>query len=353
MYLFKYPSLISVFVTNECNLRCRHCCFDSGVTKTPEMSTEALRQVIDKITGTGIVCLDFSGGEPFVRGDFLEILRYAYERGIKSISIGTNMLAITEQKMRQLKDLQDQYRLLYLRVSLDGAQPETHDWLRGRGTHAAALAAVEALRRCGVNVREMNTVVSTKSYGELDDVVGIARGFGIKTAVFLPLVPVGRAGRLAEFMITPEQWRTLCARKHAMEERFGMEVFADSPVSTTLDARNIGKSLPCMCGHQFLGILPNGQYSICPIVANNGESSAFQQDIGEFWAKSRLLSLVRDLDALEGECADCRYKELCRGGCRGLAYSCHGSWTQPDPMCWVRHSARSSAKPLPVTDGSA
>jgi len=334
MYKFKYPSLISIFVTNNCNLRCRHCCFDAGATKVDELSTKTLFSVIDKIASTGIVCLDFSGGETFLRNDLLDAVEYAYKTGIKSISIATNALSITEEQISEIKRLQNKYRLLYLRLSLDGAQQETHEWLRGANTFQKTLQKLEYLKSHGINLRELNTVVYQKNYDELYDVVCIAKKLGIKTSVFLPLIPVGRAKEIKEYMITPEQWKQLCIKKKDMEKEIGIEIFADSPVSMTLDDKNFGRSLPCMCGYQFLGILPNGEYTICPIVSD-GNGNIFEQDIGDFWENSVLLNKIRDIDNLEGKCSQCKYKQLCRGGCRGFAHYYYDSFFKPDPLCWV------------------
>ena len=78
MYQFKYPSLISIFTTNKCNLYCKHCCFGANPTTEHDMNTEQLFSIIDKITACGIVCLDFSGGEPFTRTDILDAVEYAF-----------------------------------------------------------------------------------------------------------------------------------------------------------------------------------------------------------------------------------------------------------------------------------
>lgn len=336
MYKFKFPSLVSVFITNNCNLRCRHCCFEAGQDVQEDLSTEKCKYILDKIIETGIVCLDFSGGEPFLRNDFLDLVEYAFENGMQSISIATNTLAITEEKARRLKALQDKFRLLYLRVSLDGATQETHEWLRGKGTFEATLKKLQWLKDMGINLREMNTVISKKNYGEVKEVIKIAKGFGVKTSVILPLIPVGRAEGIREYMITPEEWKQLCIDKKQMEEEIKIEIFADSPVSTTLDPKNIGRSLPCMCGHQFLGIRPNGEYTICPIVSQ-GNGNIFEQSIEDFWRDSPLLNDIRDIDRLEGKCSACEFKSLCRGGCRGLAYCYNGSFLKPDPLCWLNN----------------
>jgi len=148
------------------------------------------------------------------------------------------------------------------------------------------------------------------------------------------LIPVGRAECINNYMITPEEWKHLCIDKKEMEKKYQIEIFADSPVSTTLDEKNIGKSLPCMCGYQFLGARPNGDYTICPIVSE-GAGNIFTQEIAEFWKNSEILNNIRDIDKLEGKCGFCEHKDLCRGGCRGLAYCSYGSFLKPDPLCWI------------------
>lgn len=336
MYIFKYPSLISIFVTNKCNLRCRHCCFEAGESYEKEMTTNQIKGIIDEITDMGIVCLDFSGGEPFLRDDIIELIRYSYESGIKSISVATNTLSITDKQIEELKQIQKEYRLFYLRISLDGANTQSHEWIRGIGTFDVTISKIRKLTESGINIRESNMVVSKRNYNEVKRVAAIAKGFGIKTLVVIPLIPVGRATDLMEYMISPMEWKELCQKKSSYEKEIGIEIFADSPVSSTLKEENIGKNLPCMCGYQFVGISPTGNYTICPIVSE-GDYTIYDMGIYDFWTKSNLIKKVRNINNLKGECSSCKFKELCRGGCRGLSKCFYGDFYMPDPMCWVKH----------------
>ena len=293
-----------------------------------------MKWIIDKIVDTGIVCLDFSGGEPFLRKDFLELVEYAYQKGLQSISIATNTLVITESQAQRLKQIQERYELLYLRVSLDGSIRDTHEWLRGPNTFENTLRKFKYLTELGIHIRELNLVISQKNYIEVENVARIVKDLGIKTLVILPLIPVGRANKIRNFIITPEQWRQLCIDKGSMEERIGIEIFADSPVSSTLKESLYDKNLPCMCGYQFLGIRPNGDYTICPIVSE-GQGNILTTDIREFWQNSSIIQDIRNIGKLEGKCAGCDFLKLCRGGCRGLAKCYSGSYYKPDPMCWL------------------
>lgn len=333
MYQFKYPSLISIFTTNACNLACKHCCFNASPNKESEMNSEQLLTIIDRIAECGIVCLDFSGGEPFTRDDLLDAVEYSYTKGIKSISIATNMLLLDKKTIFRLKEIQNKWKLLYLRISLDGPDAKTHEWLRGKGTFEKAIEKIEELKRSGINIREMNTVVSKYNYDKIEDTIKLAKHYEIKTSVLLPLIPVGRAKQIDKYVISREEWKKLCLNKKYFQKKYGIEVFADSPVSSA-NKENLGKSLPCMCGYQFLGITPNGEYTVCPIVSK-GDGSIWNTSIEEYWKSSPLLNDIRDITKLKGKCKTCKYLSLCRGGCRGLAETVKGDILQPDPMCWI------------------
>lgn len=334
LYQFKYPSLISIFTTNKCNLMCKHCCFDAKPKSEHEMSTKQLFTVIDRVAECGIVCLDFSGGEPFTRSDILDAVEYAFQKGIQSISIATNMLLLDCDIIARLKQIQNKWHLLYLRISLDGPDAVSHEWLRGKGTFDKTISKIEELRAAGINIREMNTVVSKFNFDKITATISIAKKYVIKTSVLLPLIPVGRAKEIDDYIISPEEWKYLCLNKKKFEEKYSIEVFADSPVSSTLDENNLGRTLPCMCGYQFLGIAPNGNFTVCPIVSK-GDGNIWNTTIEDYWKSSPLLNNIRDITKLNGKCETCIHLNLCRGGCRGLSEIIAGDILSPDPMCWI------------------
>ena len=334
MYIFKYPSLISIFVTNKCNLHCRHCCFDAGDAYLNELTTAQIKNIISEIAEMGIVCLDFSGGEPFLRDDIIDLIEYSYLSGIKSISVATNMLSITSKQISELKNIQKKYNLFYLRVSIDGAKAESHEWIRGKGTFKNTIKKFNELKEAKINIREANMVLSKVNYNEIIDVARLVKSFNVKTLVIIPLIPVGRAEKLMNYMLSSVEWKAICSNKKKIEETTQLEIFADSPVASTLREENKGKELPCMCGYQFVGVSPTGNYTVCPIVSE-GDFSIYDMGIYDFWRKSKVIAKIRDLKNLSGKCLQCDFKKLCRGGCRGLAKCYYGDFFKPDPMCWM------------------
>jgi len=112
-------------VTYACNLQCKHCYATAGKPLPDELTTEEALDAIDKFNKLGVTIISFSGGEPLVRKDILELTRYASEKGIY-VAIATNGTLITEKKAKEMR----KSGVSYLQISLDGTR-ETHDAFRG------------------------------------------------------------------------------------------------------------------------------------------------------------------------------------------------------------------------------
>ena len=114
-------------ITRTCNLRCVHCYSDSDARKYPgELSTEEAKRVIDDLASFRVPALLFSGGEPLLRPDLLELLEYATGKGLR-ITLSTNGTQIDGIIAAKLKAL----GLSYIGISLDGIG-ETNDRFRGK-----------------------------------------------------------------------------------------------------------------------------------------------------------------------------------------------------------------------------
>ena len=124
------PQVITVGVTYSCQCRCVHC--SSGVPelnknlKEKEMSTWQIKDLIDQAVQIGIPRITFFGGEPLLRKDIFELIRYANFKGMIT-RINTNGLALSEKVVVKLKDA----GLTHCDVSIDDANSEIHDKLRG------------------------------------------------------------------------------------------------------------------------------------------------------------------------------------------------------------------------------
>ena len=112
--------------TQTCNLRCVHCYAGSECKSYEgEMSSGEAKAMIDDLSAFGAPVLLFSGGEPCMREDVVELMQHAKDRGMRVV-LSTNGTLITPELAARFADV----GLSYVGVSLDGAR-ETHDEFRG------------------------------------------------------------------------------------------------------------------------------------------------------------------------------------------------------------------------------
>jgi len=105
-------------MTRRCNLKCIHCYSNSADIDYPdELTTEEGKKLIDDLAAFGSPVILFSGGEPLIRKDLLELAQYATKKGMRAV-ISTNGMLITKDIAAKLQKV----GLSYVGVSLDGLE---------------------------------------------------------------------------------------------------------------------------------------------------------------------------------------------------------------------------------------
>jgi molybdenum cofactor biosynthesis enzyme MoaA len=179
-----------------CNLRCTHCFVSCGPAEDRHalMSRDQVRARVAEALPLGVKEFYFTGGEPFVHPQMLEILADTLPHG--PCTVLTNGTLFTERLVASLRGLSGVSRYaLEIRVSLDGYRADDHDAFRGAGSFERALAGVVALARHGL----LPIVTVTQStdqepsrfrecYLEMLRVAGVAR----PRLKVLPMFQLGR-----------------------------------------------------------------------------------------------------------------------------------------------------------------
>ncbi|CBL05540.1 Radical SAM superfamily [Megamonas hypermegale ART12/1] len=96
--------IISWNTTNACNMFCDHCYRDAGCKADEELNTQEAKTLLEQIAKAGFKIMIFSGGEPLMRPDIVELVEYATKLGLRSV-FGTNGTLITEEMALKLKML--------------------------------------------------------------------------------------------------------------------------------------------------------------------------------------------------------------------------------------------------------
>ncbi|MFQ6019289.1 MAG: radical SAM protein [Dehalococcoidia bacterium] len=160
-------------VTGRCNLDCPVCF--AGDEHDAQLGLEQVDSMLENL----LRCeewpdvVQFSGGEPTVHPQIIDMLRLAKNKRIKAIMLNTNGLRIANDR-RFVEALAEIRPYIYLQF--DGLQARTYERLRGRDLLQTKLRALDNLARAGLGAILVTTVVK----GVNDHEVGEVIKFGIE-----------------------------------------------------------------------------------------------------------------------------------------------------------------------------
>ena len=137
-----YIKAIHWSVTGRCNLKCRHCYMSAPDYRYHDMNTEECFSMIDQFREANVSVISITGGEPFLRKDFFQIVDKILESGIAISQIYTNGILITDDILKECKKRSFKPEFV---LSFDGAGQ--HDWMRGIvGTEEKTIEIIRKLK---------------------------------------------------------------------------------------------------------------------------------------------------------------------------------------------------------------
>lgn len=365
------PSLRLVFweTTKACNLTCRHCRAVPQRTLGPaELNTNQALDLIDDIARVAKPVFVLSGGEPLFRPDLFDIAEYGVATGFR-MALATNGTLVTPHIAAKIADA----GISRVAVSLDGADPHTHDRFRGLpGSHALALRGIRHLRDEDVSV-QINSTIAKHNVAELPRLLDLALEIGADALHLFMLVPVGCGLEMAPAELLPADeyervlhWfdeqskhcaidlKATCAPHYyrIRAQRLERERRLGDRTGTFIAPGTRAKAAPSMMGGgrhgQHLSAMTRGCLagsSVC-FVSNEGRvypcgylpvsaGDTRARRFADIWNDSAVFAQLRDPGAYEGKCGACRYDAIC-GGCRARAYAATGSFLAEEPYCTYR-----------------
>ena len=199
--------IISWNTTNACNMYCAHCYRDAGCRAEEELNTEEGKKLLSEIAKAGFKIMIFSGGEPLMRPDILELVKYASDLHMIPV-FGTNGTLITLDMAKKLKEAGARA----MGISLDSLDPKKHD--KFRSFPGGWEGAVQGMKNCAaVGLPfQIHTTVMDWNQGELEAMTDFAVEIGAKAHHFFFLVPTGRAKTIEEESLRAEQYEDVLTR---------------------------------------------------------------------------------------------------------------------------------------------
>lgn len=346
------PICLTWELTYACNLACVHCLSSSGRRDPRELTTAECKAVIDELEAMQVFYVNIGGGEPTIRRDFWELVDYATAHKV-GVKFSTNGSRITEDVAKRLatSDYVD------VQVSLDGATAEVNDVVRGPGSYATALGAMEHLSAAGFRGFKLSVVVTRQNFDQLDAFEALADRFGAQLRL-TRLRPSGRGADVwDELHPTAEQQRGLYhwLLEHGERVLTGDSFFHLGAYGETLPGLNL-----CGAGRVVCLIDPVGDVYACPFAIHEEFLAGSVRSPGGFTRVWRNSALFRELRSPQsgGACQSCGSYDACRGGCMAAKFFTGLPLDGPDPECVQGHGESllagrdATAAPRPSLDHS-
>ena len=346
------PICLTWEITYACNLQCVHCLSSSGTRDPRELSTDQAKAVLDELRDLQVFYINIGGGEPMIRKDFFEILEHAESNDI-GVKFSTNGTYITAENARRLAAM----NYLDIQISLDGVDAATNDAVRGKGSYATAIAAMNHLREANFGQFKISVVVTRHNVDQLDAFKALADSYGAQLRI-TRLRPSGRgADTWDELHPTQQQQRQIYdwLMKHGENVLTGDSFFHLNAFGESLPGLNL-----CGAGRVVCLIDPIGDVYACPFVIHDQFKAGSLLSDGGFtkvWKESDLFLSLREPES-EGACSACGSYDACQGGCMAAKFFTGIPLDGPDPECVTGHgeelvkSASINLIPKPSMDHS-
>jgi radical SAM protein with 4Fe4S-binding SPASM domain len=317
-------------------MRCLHCGTSAGKKRPDELSTEEALNLIDELAGLGCEHLTLSGGEPLLREDWPLLTERIRKNGLMA-SLITNGFLITEK-------VADDFRKCGLQsvgVSFDGTE-KTHNLIRQRNDswkrayNSLKILADRGFDPCAV------TQVSNLNLNELYDIRKLLLDIDCKIWRIQMTTSTGRMRDHQDLVLTLDNYPRFIDVILDMQQMDGIFVDVGENIGyygcKGTKLRNGGIYMGCYAGTFVAGIESNGNIKGClsmpeEYVEGNIRDSSFT----EIWNRADGFSYNRQFTRMtaEGECRDCKYLILCRGGCANTSISATGKRAD-NPYCIYR-----------------
>lgn len=237
-------------VTDRCNLRCNYCMPAEGINfarKEELLTTDELKRVSLLLVNMGINKIRITGGEPFVRKDLMELLRFlAQLNGLDEISLTTNATLIGPH----IDDLK-QLGIKNINVSLDAITKENFERITRRKNYNVVRENLFRLIKEDFNVRVNFIVLEGQNEEEIIPVLEEMKEYKVGVR-FLEEMPFNGGSKTFEKI----KWDHKAILKHVSKYYPGYKKL-ESPITST----SINYQIE---GHKStFGIIPSFSRTFC------------------------------------------------------------------------------------------
>ncbi len=336
-------------LTYSCNLKCIYC--HNPVNKSyfaKELDTVTWKSIIVKAKEAGVLVNSFTGGEPLLRPDLMELVKFSKDLGLIT-RINTNASLVNEETASQLSKLE----LDYAQVGLPSLNKKTDERITEvRGILQKRIDGIKNLTRYNIQT-SLNVVLTRWNLTTIEEMVMFAEKYGISDLTFQSTFLFGRAAANIKNDILPTtvEMRQVSERIQELRDRVSLEIHP--PHMIYYD----GDPMPCSWNREgIIVVTPNGLVTPCEPASNLFPEVKFDSvsdsSLFDIWNDSEAFKKFENTAYLPNFCQTCRVIETCRGGCRVVSYLLTGNLMSEDPSCILSEKRKAIELYISPQEGS-
>jgi radical SAM protein with 4Fe4S-binding SPASM domain len=242
----------------NCDLRCQHCYADAGPPVIDELDTSEVINILETLWRMGVNEIIFTGGDAPCRGDLFEILDFCKNKF--KIGLLTNGWRITEEFAEKLSKYNPR-----IEISLDGANAETHDKIRGmHGSFEKAISAIRCLSTRNVYVM-VAMMITPFNIGQIESTLEVSQLCGASLFRMGKVIPAGRA-KCIGWELSKDQMNIVAKSMEELSEKYKGKIGIDQWDTVLKEDESEGTKKNCGAGYKHIAISPNGKVRACLIM---------------------------------------------------------------------------------------
>lgn len=342
----KYPSLVVMNLTTDCNLRCKYCYASAGIKKE-YMAITCARKIIDEMFSVNDeISVLFHGGEPLMNYEVIkEVIDYVKNKyNDKKINyfIQTNCILIDKEKSSFLKK-----NNIKICISIDGNTEESNGCRineKGKNSLSHIKKAINILKSDNNEITAL-AVLNKKNYMFVDEIIDFFVSNDINNFSFNHFIKSGRGNENSFLAITPKElYETTKKIINKVEEYQKNGKLINERITYHL-IKSVAFSKkefmcmnsPCGAGNHLIGITPNGDVFPCDDlsgIANFKLGNIMNSSLTEILNNNIMIKYFNHCSFSNIlECNTCNFRTKCGAGCASRKFFENGTIYSVDPIC--------------------
>ncbi|MFZ3070709.1 MAG: radical SAM protein [Anaerolineaceae bacterium] len=303
------PYRMDLALTYRCNNDCAHC-YNARPRNYPELDTSAWKAIIDKVWDLRIPHVVFTGGEPTLRDDLVELVKYAQDKGLVT-GLNTNARRLSDQRLVESLVAAG---LDHVQITVESYSPQVHDeMVRARGAWKETLAGLRNVVRSRLYMMTNTTLLKNNAF-ELESILNFLAQEGVPTVGLNALIYSGH-GNTVQTGLQEQDLPDLLAQATEITQHNGQRLIWYTPTqychfNPTLLSLGVKG---CTAAYYNMCVEPDGQVIPC---------QSYYQSLGNILDDSwdsiwnhPLSKQLRERQSVPEGCEHCDFLQECGGGC--------------------------------------